>query len=206
MKWIFLLPLLVCGLQLGAQNSRQLRGAASEISAMAREIRVSRNVRDQLEDHARLLEFAVKHEQLTPAEARKVQNQLNRIDKMLEKAHKNGKMSVSEAKALQRELSNAYRTLWFLRRNKLDKGQKIFILGQRIYLQDEYRKKLENGSLNQKEMKDILHAYYSAHRIQDQLRSEGIKPSRRASLEKECFRILSEFFTPNPPPDAPAKK
>ena len=202
----FFIPLLVCGLQLCAQDNRQFRKTASEMSAMAREIRVSRSVRDQLEDHARLLEFAVRHEQLTPVEARKVQNQLDRIDKMLEKAHKNGKMSISEAKALQRELSNAYRTLWFLRRNKLDKGQKIYILGQRIYLQEEYRKKVEAGSLNQKEMKDILHAYYSAHRIQEQLRSEGIKPARRAILEKECFRILSEFFTPQPPPDPPAKK
>ena len=205
MKRFFIL-LLICGSQSYAQNDRQFRKTASEISDMAREIRVSRSVRDQLEDHARLLEFAIRHEQLTPAEARKVRNQLDRIGKMLEKAHKNGKMSVSEAKALQRELSNAYRTLWFLRRNKMDKGQKIYILGQRIYLQEEYRKKVEAGSLNQKEMKDILHAYYSAHRIQELLRSEGIKPSRRASLEKECFRILSEFFTPQPPPDLPAKK
>ena len=205
MKRIFIL-LTLCGLQLCAQNDRQFRKTASEISAMAREIRVSRSVRDRLEDQARLLEFAVQHEQLTPVETRKVQNQLNRIEKMLEKAHKNGKMSTSEAQALQRELDRTYRTIWFLRRNKLDKGQKIYILGQRIYLQEEYRKKVEAGSLNQKEMKDILHAYYSAHRIQEQLRSDGIQPSRRASLEKECFRILSEFFIPQPPADAPAKK
>jgi len=205
---ILLILLLFCILPADAQN-RKKRGSASEFSAMAREIRVSRSARERLEDNARLLEYAVKHEQFTPAETRKVQSILTRVEKMLEKVRKEGKMSVSEAQSLDRELSRAYRVIWFLRRNNLEKGQKIVFLGRRIYLREEYWKKLNSGSLNQKEMKEIMHCYYSAGRIQEQLREGGIAPARRASLEKECFEILSEYFTLTPPPEpskSPAKK
>lgn len=206
MKTLFIL-LLLCGLQTMAQ-SRKNRGPASEFSAMAREIRVTRSARERLEDNARLLEYAVKHEQLSPAEMRKVQSILTRIEKMLERVEKNGKMSVAEAQTLDRELSRAYRTIWFLRRNNLEKGQKIVILGRRIYLREEYWKKLNSGTLNQKEMKEIMHCYYSACRIQEQLREGGVNPARRARMEKECFEVLSEYFTLTPPPEPqkPAEK
>ena len=152
---ILLILLLLCGLQAMAQN-RKKRGPASEFSAMAREIRVSRSAHERLEDNARLLEYAIKHEQLTPAETRKVQSILTRVEKMLEKAQKEGKMSVTEAQTLDRELSRAYRIIWFLRRNKLEGGQKIVFLGRRIYLREEYWKKLNSGALNQKEMKNTF--------------------------------------------------
>lgn len=205
MKILLILFLLYgLGLPAPAQN-RKKRGTAAEFSAMSREIRVTRSARERLEDNARLLEYAVKHEQLTPAEIRKVQSILDRVDKMLEKARKNGKMSVSEAQTLDRELSRAYRTIWFLRRNQFGKGQKIVFLGRQIYLREEYWKKLNAGSLNQKEMKEIMRCYYSASRIRERVREDGMDPARRAALEKECFETLSEYFTLTPPPEEPPK-
>lgn len=198
-RLILFLSAVLGAFSLPAQyNKAARRGtakAASELSGMAREIRVSRNARDQLEDHARIIEYAVKHEQFTPAELRKVQSIVSRIEKMLERVEKNGKMSVSEAQALHRELARAYRTIWFLRRNSLGKEQKIVFLGRQLRLRDEYLKKFEAGSLNQKEMKEIMHAYYSACRTGEQLRTDNLKPDRRARLEKECFEILSDYFT-----------
>ena len=193
------LPGFLTGPPLLAQHDQAARRgtakAASELSAMAREIRVSRRAREQLEDHARIVEYAVRHEQLNPAEMRRIKNQLAQIEKTLERVEKKGSMSVNEAQSLQRDLSRAYRTIWVLRRNKLDKGQKIIFLGRQIVLREEYRKKFEAGSLNQQEMKDILHAYYSACRVREQLRTDSLKAKHRARLERECFEILSEYFT-----------
>ena len=169
--------------------------AASELSSMAREVRVSRQIRERMEDYAIIIDYAVKHEQLNPAEMRKIQGILNRVEKMLEKSRKSGQMSVDEAKAMNRELSKAYRTLWFLRRNKLGKNQKIVFLGRNIVLREEYRAKFDRGSLNQKEMQDIMHAYYSAWRVREQLRTDNLNPKQRLRLERECFEILSEYFT-----------
>ncbi len=179
--------------------------AASELSSMAREVRVSRQIRERMEDYAVIIEYAVKHEQLNPAEMRKIQAILNRVEKMLEKSRKSGKMSVDEANTMNRELSKAYRTLWFLRRNKLGKNQKIVFLGRSIVLRDEYRAKFDRGSLNQKEMQEILHAYYSAWRVREQLRTDNLNPRQRLRLERECFEILSEYFTLDQPPAKPQK-
>ena len=169
--------------------------AASELASMAREVRVSRQIRERMEDYAFIIDYAVKHEQLNPSEMRKIQGILNRVEKMLEKSRKSGQMSVDEAKTMNRELSKAYRTLWFLRRNKLGKNQKIVFLGRNIVLREEYRDKFDRGSLNQKEMQDILHTYYSAWRVREQLRTDNLNPKQRQRLERECFVILSEYFT-----------
>ena len=195
--------LIVCtvgfALPVSAQYSKKERRktakTASELSSMAREIRVSRTVRDRLEDYTRIVQYAVKNEQFTPAELRRIQAILNRVDKMLDRADKNGKMSQREAQTMHQELSRVYRTIWFMRRNKLGKDCKIVFLGRQIVLRDEYQRKFQNNSLNQQEMQDILHAYYSACRVREQLRTDDIQPKMRQRLEKECFQILSDYFT-----------
>ena len=123
--------------QYGKKERRKTARTASELSSMAREIRVSRDVRDRLEDYARIVGYAVKSEQFNPAELRRVQGILNRIEKTLDRVNQNGKMSVGEAQSLQRELARAYRTIWFMRRNKLGKDCKIVFLGRQIVLRDE---------------------------------------------------------------------
>ena len=189
-----LLPAVLCA-QYDKAARRGTAKAAAELSSMAREIRVSRQARERLEDYVAIMDYAVKHEQLNPAEQRKIQGILNRIEKMLDRMKKNGRMSVQEAQTMNRELSKAYRTLWFLRRNKLGKNQKIVFLGRPIVLREEYREKFDRGTLNQKEMQEILHSYYSAWRVREQLRTGDLNPKQRLRLERECFEILSEYFT-----------
>ena len=198
LSFLFLTGLLLPFSLTAQYNKAARRGtakAASELSSMAREVRVSRQIRERMEDYALIIDYAVKHEQLNPAEMRKIQGILNRVEKMLEKSRKSGQMSVDEAKTMNRELSKAYRTLWFLRRNKLGKNQKIVFLGRNIVLREEYRAKFDRGSLNQKEMQEIMHAYYSAWRVREQLRTDNLNPKQRLRLERECFEILSEYFT-----------
>ena len=205
---LFLTVALLPGVLSAQYNKAARRGtakAAAELSSMAREVRVSRQIRERMEDYAVIIDYAVKHEQLSPAEMRKIQGILNRVEKMLEKSRKSGKMSVDEANTMNRELSKAYRTLWFLRRNKLGKNQKIVFLGRNIVLRDEYRAKFDRGSLNQKEMQEIMHAYYSAWRVREQLRTDNLNPKQRLRLERECFEILSEYFTLDQPAATPAK-
>ena len=198
---------LSASLPLAAQYSKAARRgtnkAASELNSMAREMRVSQSVREQLEDHARLLGYAVEKEQLTPAEQGRIKGILTGIERKLAKAEQNGKMTRKEAENLQKELNRAYRMLWFLRRNKLDKGSKIVFLGRQIVLREEYRKKFESGSLNQKEMKEILRAYYKASRVREQLRTDDLSPQHRANLEKECFNLLADYFTLAEPAEKP---
>ena len=196
--FLFLTVLLLPGIlraQYDKAARRRTAKAASELSSMAREIRVSRQSRERLEDYALIMEYAVKHEQLNPAEQRKIQGMVNRIEKMLKRVKENGRMSVQEAQTLGKEISKVYRTLWFLRRNKMGKNQKIVFLGRPIVLRDEYRQKFDRGSLNQKEMQEILHSYYSACRVREQLRTVDLKPQQKFRLEQECFEILSEYFT-----------
>jgi len=181
--------------QYGKKERRKTAKTASELSSMAREIRVSRAVRDRLEDYTRIVQYAVKNEQFTPAELRRIQGSLNRVEKMLDRVNKNGKMSQREAQSMHQELSRVYRTIWFMRRNKLGKDCKTVFLGRQIVLRDEYQRKFQNNSLNQKEMQEILHAYYSACRVREQLRTDDIQPKMRQRLEKECFQILSDYFT-----------
>ena len=198
LSFLFLTGILLPFSLTAQYNKAARRGtakAASELSSMAREVRVSRQIRERMEDYAVIIDYAVKHEQLNPAEMRKIQAILNRVEKMLEKSKKSGQMSVDEAKTMNRELSKAYRTLWFLRRNKLGKNQKIVFLGRNIVLREEYRAKFDRGSLNQKEMQEIMHAYYSAWRVREQLRTDNLNPKQRLRLERECFEILSEYFT-----------
>ena len=205
---LFLTGLLLPFSLTAQYNKAARRGtakAASELSSMAREVRVSRQIRERMEDYAVIIDYAVKHEQLNPAEMRKIQGILNRVEKMLEKSKKSGQMSVDEAKTMNRELSKAYRTLWFLRRNKLGKNQKIVFLGRNIVLREEYRAKFDRGTLNQKEMQDIMHAYYSAWRVREQLRTDNLNPKQRLRLERECFEILSEYFTLDQSAATPAK-
>ena len=205
---LFLTVALLPGVLSAQYNKAARRGtakAAAELCSMAREVRVSRQIRERMEDYAVIIEYAVKHEQLNASEQRKIQGILNRVEKMLEKSRKSGKMSVDEANTMNRELSKAYRTLWFLRRNKLGKNQKIVFLGRNIVLREEYRAKFDRGSLNQKEMQDILHAYYSAWRVREQLRTDNLNPKQRLRLERECFVILSEYFTLDQPANDPPK-
>ena len=203
---ILCLCLSVC-LPLAAQyNKAARRGtkkASNELNQMAREIRVSRHVREQLEDHTRLLGYAIEKEQLTPGEQSRIKSILDGVERKLAKAEQTGKMTQTEAQNLQKELNRAYRMLWFLRRNKLDKSTKIVFLGRQIVLREEYRKKFESGSLNQKEMKEILHAYYAASRIREQLRTDDLSPQHRANLEKECFTLLADYFTLAEPAEKP---
>ena len=203
---ILCLCLSVC-LPLAAQyNKAARRGtkkASNELNQMAREIRVSRHVREQLEDHTRLLGYAIEKEQLTPGEQSRIKSILDGVERKLAKAEQTGKMTQTEAQNLQKELNRAYRMLWFLRRNKLDKGTKIVFLGRQIVLREEYRKKFESGSLNQNEMKEILHAYYAASRIREQLRTDDLSPQHRANLEKECFTLLADYFTLAEPAEKP---
>ena len=198
---------LTVSAQYGKSERRKTAKTASELSSMAREIRVSRAVRERLEDYARIVQYAVKSEQFSPAEMRRVQGILNRIEKMLDRVNKNGKMCQGEAQAMHRELSRAYHTIWFMRRNKLGKECKIVFLGRQIVLREEYQRKIQSNSLNQKEMQEILHAYYSACRVREQLRTDDIQPKIRRRLERECFQILSDYFTLAPSDNkAPAEK
>ncbi|MBQ9337366.1 MAG: hypothetical protein IJS14_08735 [Lentisphaeria bacterium] len=190
---------LAAVLPLKAQYNKSARRgtnkAAAELNSMAREARVSRRVREQLEDQTRLLEYAIEKEQLSPGEQRRIRSILAGVERMLERAEKNGKMTPAEAQNMEKEIHRAYRMLWFLRRNKLDKSRKIVFLGREIVLRDEYRKKFEAGSLNQKEMRDILRAYYAASRVREQLRTDNLSPQHRANLERECFSLLADYFT-----------
>lgn len=193
--------------QYGKKERRKTAKTASELSSMAREIRVSRAVRERLEDYARIVQYAVKNEQFSPVELRRIQGILNRIEKMLDRVNNNGKMSPGEAQAMHRELSRAYRMIWFMRRNKLGKDCKIVFLGRQIVLRDEYQRKFQTNSLNQQEMQEILHAYYSACRVREQLRTDDIQPKVRRRLEKECFQLLADYFTLAPEGNrAPAEK
>lgn len=198
MKYPVLILFLSVSLSLSAQYNRAARKgtekAAAELSAMSREIRVSRQVRDELEEQAQVVEYAVRHGQLNAAEQRKIRSVMTRIEKMLEKSRQNGRMSVNEAQRIRQELSRAYRLIWFLRRNRNGKEQPVMFLGRRIVLRPEFRKKYDAGALDQKEMGRILQSYYSACRIREQMRTTGLKPDHRARLEKECFALLSEYF------------
>ena len=186
---------LLCNAQNRKQRERNTAEIAKEFSNMAREIRVSRNIRDQLEDQALTVEYALKHQQLTPAEHKKISAILNNIEKMRVKARQKGSMTPAEAKNIQREISNAYRLIWFMRKNKNGKTQKIHFLGRELQLRSvAEQQQYESGKLNQKQMQDILRCYYKACRIAEKMRVPGITPQRKKHLEKECFKVLSEHF------------
>jgi len=205
-----MVPVILCTAALTAQDGNSSRRETSKIGAefsdMAREIRVTRQVREQLEEQASIVEYAVKHEQLNPSELKRIRSVMDRIETMQKKMNQSGKMTVQEAEHLQQELSKAYRMIWFLRRNKLGSSQTIVFLGRKITLREEYRKKYDKGSLNQKEMADILRVYYSAWRIQERMQATNIQPELRKRLEKECFDTLSEYFELAAPAAVPEKK
>ncbi|OQA86357.1 MAG: hypothetical protein BWY31_01388 [Lentisphaerae bacterium ADurb.Bin242] len=192
--WV--LPAMLCAAAPAADPSsrREVSKLGTEFSDMAREIRVNRRVQEQLEDQASIVEYAVKHEQLSPAELKRIRAVMDRIEAMRKKMNQSGKMTAQEAAQLQQEISKAYRMIWFLRRNQLGSTQPIVFLGRPIILREEYRKKYDKGSLNQKEMAEILRVYYSAWRIQERMQSTNIQPELRKRLEKECFDTLSEYF------------
>ena len=186
---------LLCNAQNRKQRERNTAEIAKEFSNMAREIRVSRSIRDQLEDQALTVEYALKHQQLTPAEHKKISAILNNIEKMRVKARQKGSMTPTEAKNIQREISNAYRLIWFMRKNKNGKTQKTHFLGRELQLRSvAEQQQYESGKLNQKQMQEILRCYYKACRIAEKMRVPGITPQRKKHLEKECFKVLSEHF------------
>ncbi len=204
--FFWVLPVLLWGTLSAADNSRrEISKLGTELSDMAREVRVNRQVQEQLEDQAAILDYAVKHEQISPAEMKRIRTATDRIESMRKKAAESGKMTSQEAVQLQQEISRAYRMIWFLRRNQMGSTQPVTFLGRKIVLREEYRKKMERGSLNQKEMSDILQTYYSAWRIQERMQTAGIEPELRKRLEKECFDTLGEYFELAPDP-APADK
>lgn len=192
--WILLALLCAGG---GAADNSFRRGVSklgTEFSDMAREIRVNRQVQEQLADQAATVEYAVKHEQLNPSELKRIRAVLDRVEAMRKKANQSGKMTSQEAVQIQQEISKAWRLIWFLRRNQMGSNQPIVFLGRKIVLREEYRKKFDKGSLNQKEMAEILRVYYSAWRIQERMQSTDIRPELRKRLEKECFDTLGEYF------------
>ncbi len=200
--WI--LPVMLCLAVPAADSSRrEVSKLGTEFSDMAREVRMNRQVQEQLEDQAAIVDYAVKHEQLTPAELKRIRAVTDRIEAMRKKMNQSGKITSQEAAQLQQEISKAYRMIWFLRRNQMGgSNQPIVFLGKKIILREEYRKKFDRGSLNQKEMTDIMRAYYSACRIQERMQTTDIRPDLRKRLEKECFDTLGEYFelAPEVPP------
>ncbi len=205
-SFFWILPVVLLGTLSGADNSRsEVSKLGTELSDMAREVRVNRRIQEQLEDQASILDYAVKHEQISPAELKRIRTVADRIESMRKRTVESGKMTSQEATQLQQEISKAYRMIWFLRRNQMGSTQPVTFLGRRIVLREEYRKKMERGSLNQKEMTDILQTYYSAWRIQERMQTTGIQPELRKRLEKECFDILGEYFELAPDP-VPADK
>ena len=200
--WI--LPTVLSMTVLAADNSRrEVSKLGTEFSDMAREVRMNRQVQEHLEDQAVTVEYAVKHEQLSPSELKRIRAVTDRIEAMRKKMNQSGKITSQEAAQLQQEISKAYRMIWFLRRNQMGgSNQPIVFLGKKIVLREEYRKKFDRGSLNQKEMADILRAYYSAWRIQERMQNTDIQPDLRKRLERECFDTLGEYFelAPEVPP------
>ena len=110
---------------------------AKAFGNMARNIRVSRRVQDHLEEQARILEYAVRRQQLTPAEQRRIRGMMNRVQNLHRRIAKRGKMTPQEAKNIHSQISRIYRTLWFLRINDIGKGQKLHFLGRRIVLREQ---------------------------------------------------------------------
>ena len=169
--------------------------AARAFGNMARNIRVSRRVQDHLEEQARILEYAVRRQQLTPAEQRRIRGMMNRVRNFHSRIAKRGKMTPQEAKNIQSQISKIYRTLWFLRINEIGKGQKLHFLGKRIVLREQYQRKIRSSSLDQEEMARILHTYYKACRVREQLKETGLTPREKERIHRACFTLLSEYFT-----------
>ena len=168
---------------------------AKAFGNMARNIRVSRRVQDHLEEQARILEYAVRRQQLTPAEQRRIRGMMNRVQNLPRRIAKRGKMTPQEAKNIHSQISRIYRTLWFLRINDIGKGQKLHFLGRRIVLREQYQKKIRSSSLDQEEMARILHTYYKACRVREQLKETNLTPREKERIQRTCFTILAEYFT-----------
>lgn len=175
---------------LSARNS-----TADGFGNMAREIRVNRRIQDQLEDQTRILEYAVRRQQLTPSEQRKIENMMKRVKRLSERTAKKGSMTPSEAKSIRTQISKIYRTLWFLRVNEVGKGQVLHFMGEKIVLRERYRTRISSSRLDQQEMARILHTYYKACRLREQLKDTSITPREKSRIKRECFTILSEYFT-----------
>lgn len=171
---------------------------------MARNIRVNRHVQDQLEDQARIVEYALRRQQLTPAEKRKVQSMMRRVKSLHEKTVKRGSMTPQEAKNIRQMISRIYRTLWFLRINEVGKSQSLHFLGKKIVLRQPYRRRLNSSSPDQEEIREILHTYYKACRVREQLKETHLTQKEKLRIQRECFTILSEYFTLAQPPEKKA--
>lgn len=190
--------LLSAGLFILCTAEKDLQGKDSVSTAfgnMARNIRVNRNVQDQLEDQARIVEYAVRRQQLTASEKRKVESMMRRVRLLHEKTMKRGDMTPKEARNIQQQISRIYRTLWFLRINEIGKSQSLHFLGKKIVLRQPYRDRLRSSSPDQDEIREILHTYYKACRVREQLKETRLTEKDKLRIKRECFTILSEYFT-----------
>lgn len=200
-----LLILLVCGTVIAlhadrtsweerAKSRKNVSKAAQELNDMARGSRVARNVRDHLEHLGRVVDYALKQEQLTGSEKRRVDTAKRNIERYLDRIDEEGELSSREAQRLYAEITRGYHLLWFLRRNSAGKKQRMSILGKEISLREEYRKKADRNALSKEEMADILKAYHKALRIRDRVQMISLPPDRKRKMEESCFRVLSEYF------------
>ena len=176
-----------------ARSRKSVSKAAQELNDMARGSRVARNVRDHLEHLGRVVDYALKQEQLTGSEKRRVDTARRNIERYLDRIDEEGELSSREAQRLYAEITRGYHLLWFLRRNSAGKKQRMSILGKEISLREEYRKKADRNALSKEEMADILKAYHKALRIRDRVQMISLPPDRKRKMEESCFRVLSEY-------------
>ena len=168
---------------------------AKSFGNMARNIRVSRRVQDHLEEQTRILEYAIRHQQLTASEQRRIRSMIDRVRNQYQRISRRKSMTPQEAKNINSQISKIYRTLWFLRINDIGKNQQLHFLGRKIVLKEQYRRKINSSSLNQEEMARILHTYYKACRIREQLKDTELTKQEENRIRRECFTILAEYFT-----------
>lgn len=177
-----------------AKSRKNVSKAAQKLNDMARGSRVARNVRDHLEHLGRVVDYALKQEQLTGSEKRRVDTVRRNIERYLDRIDEEGELSSREAQRLYAEITRGYHLLWFLRRNSSGKKLRMSILGKEIALREEYQKKADRNALSKEEMADILKAYHKALRIRDRVQMISLPPDRKRKMEESCFRVLSEYF------------
>lgn len=177
-----------------ARSRKSVSKAAQELSDMARGSRVARNVRDHLEHLGRVIDYALKQEQLTGSEKRRVDAVRRNIERYLDQIDEEGELTTREAQKLYSEITRGYRLLWFLRRNNTGKKLRMTILGREIELKEEFQKKADKNALSKEEMADILKAYHKALRIRDRMQMISLSAEQKQKMERSCFETLSEYF------------
>ena len=177
-----------------SRSRKEVSKAAQELNDMARGSRVARNVRDHLEHLGKIIDYALKQEQLTGTEKRRIDSIRKNIERHLERIDEEGELTTREAEKLYSEITRGYRLLWFLRRNNTGKKLRMSILGKEIALREEYQKKADKNSLSKEEMEDILKAYHKALRICEQMQTISLPAKQKQKMERSCFDALSEYF------------